>query len=376
VNPITNQIYVSGGNKVSVINGNTNAVISAVEVFGCIRVAVNVRTNRVYATSFATQTVSVIDGTSNALLNAIPVPFPHAVAVNPVTNRIYVAGESDLPLSSPPITIIDGKTDSVMGTIPIEVRSRGLAVDALTNRLYVVNVFGELLAIDGRTNAVLYRVPLAGPTAYGVAVDQFKGRVYVSTNPGPFAVNYPTGYVFVINGRSGQIIEAVPVRNVNHPAIDVLPTRDRFYVGSIFGIVSSVQDNFRGVTKLPNLGIGTPALASAIERETEFDMPIVVANAQGEEIGIASDVKVRLITRNLGAVNVTAHQAICESASQSDGLTIVQCTIQRLRPGQRTQFSLAAKVLGPVLVRASVTAAELDTDPQDNQFRFASTASQ
>ena len=69
-----------------------------------------------------------------------------AVAVNPVTNKIYVAN------SSGTVTVIDGATNTTTtvaaGTAPIAV-----AVNPVTNKIYVANQgSNNVTVIDGATN--------------------------------------------------------------------------------------------------------------------------------------------------------------------------------------------------------------------------------
>ena len=56
-------------------------------------VAVNPTTNRVYVANGNSNTVSVIDGATNTLVATVPVQSaPETLAVNPSTNRIYAGG--------------------------------------------------------------------------------------------------------------------------------------------------------------------------------------------------------------------------------------------------------------------------------------------
>ena len=73
-----------------------------------VAIAVNEATNRVYVANAGGETVSVIDGESNAVTANVKVePRPYALAANPATNKIYVSmafGDT--------ITVIDGSTNS------------------------------------------------------------------------------------------------------------------------------------------------------------------------------------------------------------------------------------------------------------------------
>jgi YVTN family beta-propeller protein len=74
----------------------------------------------------------------------VPVgPFPSSIALNPVTNRIYVGSETgDL------IKVIDGATNDT-ATVIVGNKPMAAAVNPVTNRLYVANGTGnEVLVVQ------------------------------------------------------------------------------------------------------------------------------------------------------------------------------------------------------------------------------------
>jgi YVTN family beta-propeller protein len=73
---------------------------------------------------------------------------PEAIAVNNQTGVVYVANDG-----SRSISVIDGKSDSVMATVATAARPYAIAVDESTNKVYVSNTFSDMLTvIDGKTN--------------------------------------------------------------------------------------------------------------------------------------------------------------------------------------------------------------------------------
>src|ERR1700686_2285639 len=69
---------------------------------------------------------------------------------------------------------------SVIATIPFNSRARLLAVNPVTNRIYVVNDdIPGIGVIDGSTNAVLTEIPTGG-FQVGIAVNPQTNTVYVS----------------------------------------------------------------------------------------------------------------------------------------------------------------------------------------------------
>jgi len=113
-----NQIYVpnSSSNYVSVIDGNTNAVITTVTVgTNPVGVGVNLTTHKIYVANQGSHNVSVIDGITNDVISTISVgAFPEGVNVNPTTNRIYITNQG-----SNNVSVINGSTNTVIATIDV-----------------------------------------------------------------------------------------------------------------------------------------------------------------------------------------------------------------------------------------------------------------
>ncbi|MBV6703416.1 YncE family protein [Kitasatospora aureofaciens] len=92
----TSRIYMTDGTRGP--GGQLNLQPITVEA-SITQVAVNVRTNRIYATD-GLRRVVVIDGTTNNVLGNAPVgPDPLGIAVNDRTNRVYVANSTSNTVS-------------------------------------------------------------------------------------------------------------------------------------------------------------------------------------------------------------------------------------------------------------------------------------
>ncbi len=100
-------------------------------------------TGRVYVVCAGGQEVDVIDGKKNIVQARIPVsPYPEGIAVNTGTGRIYVADEGDdesgrVHDSGTTITVIDSKTLSVLGTLPVGKAPDGVESDPVLHLVYV-----------------------------------------------------------------------------------------------------------------------------------------------------------------------------------------------------------------------------------------------
>ncbi len=100
-------------------------------------------TGRVYVVCAGGQEVDVIDGKKNIVQARIPVsPYPEGIAFNTGTGRIYVAGEGDdesgrVHDGGTTITVIDSKTLTVLGTLPVGKAPDGVEADPVLHLVYV-----------------------------------------------------------------------------------------------------------------------------------------------------------------------------------------------------------------------------------------------
>jgi len=175
------------------------------------------------------------------LIAVVPVGnHVRSVAVNPVTNRIYVGNENEGTLSvinGATNTEIDidgnpanGMTRIALGSVPTAV-----AVNPATNRVFVSNFgSGTVSVVDGATNTEIdtdgnsgngvTRINVGGsPT--GIAVNQALNRVYVA--------NLASDDLDVIDGSTYAIIATVPVGSDPHPfGVAVNSGANRVYVAN------------------------------------------------------------------------------------------------------------------------------------------------
>ena len=184
VNTEMNKIYVANGwmgggymgRDVTVIDGTSNTIITTVRVgYMPYGIDINPVTNRLYVANNYSNSVSVIDGSTDTLIKNIYLGNALLVAVNFQTNRIY-ATDGSSPHIADRVTVIDGATNTVIDNIPID--PYGLAVNSLTNRVYISDSAGNLNVLDGADNSIVATLPLGGQPKQ-VGVNPYNGRVYV-----------------------------------------------------------------------------------------------------------------------------------------------------------------------------------------------------
>ncbi len=168
-NPVTGKLYMilynNQGPKIVVWDIKARNILATLTVSRVPHewMAVNRRTNRIYAQTLSDGVV-VIDGATDTVIDKIDagqLPQPPGclvtgncvnggsmlkqVAVNEETNRIYVGGIADGSL-----TTIDGGTNKAIATDYFDWFPYSVAVDPVRNRIYPVDITLDVLSIvDG-----------------------------------------------------------------------------------------------------------------------------------------------------------------------------------------------------------------------------------
>jgi len=172
--------------------------------------------------------------TAQNILKIIPLKGkkiePRAIGVNPVTNTIYVGNGA--------IHVINGNSNNSEDTVEIKPLLhrflRGLAVNTVTNRIYVAEDSGLVYVIDGKENKIIDvvyaflgtrgRDDIFPPfsTAEGVAVNPKTNRIYIT---------HSRNVVTVINGANNKVEDVVILKEIeNIQGVEVNPVTNRIYV--------------------------------------------------------------------------------------------------------------------------------------------------
>lgn len=148
VNSRLGRLYVGDivTNTVSVYDENTGRILATIPVaeLPVQPLRVDEATGRVYVVCSNGQELDVIDGNSNKVIARVPTgPYPEGVAYNTATGRIYVANEGQKDNAFPnnnfntTITVIDGQTFTVLGTLKVGRSPDGVESDPQLHRVYV-----------------------------------------------------------------------------------------------------------------------------------------------------------------------------------------------------------------------------------------------
>ncbi len=201
-NPTNNKIYSAnwGSYSVSVIDGETNSVITTIPLENAPRTLVyNPTNNKVYTANYYDNSVTVIDGETDNVTTEIPVgTFPCAFAYNLTYNKVYCAN-----YYSNTVSVINGETNGVITTIPVGTYPVALGYNPTGNKIYSANYYSNnVTVIDGASNSVITTIT-AGSYPNAFAYNPTNNKVYCA-NGGSYTVT-------VIDGATDSVITTIPV---------------------------------------------------------------------------------------------------------------------------------------------------------------------
>src|SRR3990172_1120256 len=143
-------LMMSGITIVSAVSVLTNISVGRSPV----DIAINQGTNRIYVTNWAANSISVINGNTNAVIKTIKKNVgskPFTPVYNPNNGRLYITNEGNHTVS-----VLDTNTDNIIGSILVGRNAAGADLNPNTNLLYVTVYFEDAIAvIDMNSNQVI-----------------------------------------------------------------------------------------------------------------------------------------------------------------------------------------------------------------------------
>jgi len=246
--------------------------------------AVNTATNQIYAVngqcySFPCSTkgtVTVINGNTNTIVGTVNVGYsPAGTAVNPTTNKIYVAnvcGNDPTCQSQGTVTVIDGATLQTT-TVPVGYAPgfslHGIAINQTTNTIYVANYCsgagwptcppGNGTVTVINGSTLATQSVAAGRKPINLAVDSQTNMIYVANLGTPGGSN---SIVTVINGTT----LGTQTVNVGYIAEDIQldATTNQIYVSNLCGSDPTCQSGGT-VTVINGATLNTQTVAAGYE---------------------------------------------------------------------------------------------------------------
>jgi DNA-binding beta-propeller fold protein YncE len=356
VNALTNRIYVTNAGScpapatnhgnVTVIDGDTNSTTTVTDPNACYpqAVAINQTTNTIYVANANAidpamtdkGVVTVIDGATNRTATVVDSNGKDsvAVAVDEVTNRVYVANQADCGgavcgANPGSISIIDGNTKAVRTLIDPKARGpMALAIDPVTNQIYVANVTsGSLTVVDG----------VGAPTVATLGVLLTGGGSGTVTS-NPLGVNcgttctdtytIGTAVKLVATAAAGSYFTGWSGPCTGTNACDVMMTVDRFVTagfaaaGTVPNVVGTLQTSASSAVTDAGLSLGQVTQQSSSTVASGF----VIAESPAAGTSVAPGSAVKLV--------VSSGPSGSGGGGGLDGFTLgslMSCLLLRLR---------------------------------------------
>jgi YVTN family beta-propeller protein len=228
-------------------------------------VAVNPLTHNAYIAGTSTDQLYVINGVHHSISTIHTGKDPVAVAVDAASNRVYVVNHG-----SGTVSVLDGSSNAVLATIPVGSLPFSIAIDAATSRIYVSRVFSSTLTIidaaTGDTRTV------RATSADAMVVDAHTHNV--------FLLGYESNAVIRMS-MPDEALHSIPVRAMHLWGM-ALDTQDRaLYVARIDSrSVVAISERSHAVR---STSVGQSPCAIAIDQATDT---VYVANYESDTVTV------------------------------------------------------------------------------------------
>ena len=200
LNPVTENLYVSHGMQVNVLNKTTGDSVGVIlHTEGIHGIAFAPAFNRGFTSNGRANTVSVFDIKTNEVLAQIKTgDNPDAIMYDPFSKRVYVGnGHSN------DLTVIDPATDKVVQTVALGGKPE-TAVSDEAGRLYInIEDKNELIVVNTKTYKIEHRWKTGnGEEPAGLAIDIKTKRLFVGCG---------NKLMVVMDAETGKVLKELPI---------------------------------------------------------------------------------------------------------------------------------------------------------------------
>jgi YVTN family beta-propeller protein len=328
--PLFRDIEVTSGlvasNIVSVVDQKTGVVLTTIGVGQTFNgelqgIAVDTGQHRVYVSNPEENTVSVIDGTTNTVIATIPVDSaPTGVAVDPDSAVAYIAGSR--------VTLIDTTKLSVITSIDIGGPANAVAFDRTTHLAYVLmaNVSNyAVVGVDGVARSIARKITWSDPFSFykRIAVDP-GSKVYVG--------DYQNGTIQVVDISTSTLAFLTKITTpIYAEGIAVDPSSHLLYVAdgpdnlvNVFNS-SGVKQSPINVLRHPVAIAIDPASSRAYVANNYTDSLSVVNTQQNTVAGVFP-----LGATDFGLAWDSVNKRIYAANFVSDAVSVIDATTRKL----------------------------------------------
>jgi YVTN family beta-propeller protein len=250
INHTTGLAYVGAacicGGSIVVIDTATDAVVTTITTASTpTQIAVDEERNQIFAAHFDTGTISVVDGGTNLVSGTLPIGGL-GLAVNPARDLLYAT------LGTGGMAVYDLITlahDRTVAVAPAFANWWAVAVNPVTDRIYVENLFGAVEVLDGESYALLADISIFGEARFGVTVDVGANLVYV-----PRYV--ASGRVHVIDGATNTLRSDFAATGSFPRALALDVAAERLYSADFGSGTVTVFSTAGTLTRLETISVG------------------------------------------------------------------------------------------------------------------------
>ena len=235
----------SSADSLAVIDGQTHSRIKALPMSGSSVPVWDAVSNRVYVSCQTTNRVAVVDCATDSLLTYIPVgACPLKLYLNTLRRKLYV-----LNYDAGSVSVVDLTTNQVIRTVVVGGANPNAGYYCRSvDKFYSDGSLGHVVAIDGRTDSIVASIPVA---AYGNILSATGNEQAALVMVGVYTGNR---YVYTIDAASDSV---TAFHQVDGEPFGLLysGTTDRFYCGNgLFGSVTVITGDGANVVETLLLG--------------------------------------------------------------------------------------------------------------------------
>jgi len=211
-NNINNYIYVSYENRnwMDVFDCSSDSLIAQIDMngYGLVwEMIFNHQNNKIYCPIHTTNgnRIAIINCLNNSVVANIPIAgTPIYFACNSISNKIYSLCQFDNM-----VYIINGSNDSLLATRTVGDWPNGIAYNPVMNRIYICNANSQdVCVLDGDNNEIINTIPLS-EGGWAIAYDSLDNVIVVA------GINYSlstgNGDALVIDCPTDSISACIPV---------------------------------------------------------------------------------------------------------------------------------------------------------------------
>jgi len=200
VSPVGNNLYVSHGTQVNILNKNTGDSVGVIpNTNGVHGIAFASEFGKGFTSNGRSNSATVFDIKSNQILDSIKTgENPDAIMFEPFSKKIITCNGR-----SHDLTVIDPSNNTVVATIPLDGKPETAVSDA-EGKVYVnIEDKSEISKVDMKTNKVETTWSISpGESPSGLAIDRKTHRLFAGCD---------NKLLIVVNTDNGKVVAQSPI---------------------------------------------------------------------------------------------------------------------------------------------------------------------